>query len=54
MRIRRPASRRVNAPLFDNDVRFAEMAVFWYGAVQRADNYTDVRVGYNDGFCVYE
>lgn len=43
------ALRRVNAPYFAGDaVRFAEMAVFWFGRVDSANNYADVRVGYSD------
>ncbi len=42
--------RRVNAPFFDGDVRFAEMAVFWFGYVDSSNNYADVRVGYNDRY----
>ena len=39
---------RVNAPYFDGDVRYSEMAIFWFGQVNSVDNYADVRVGYND------
>lgn len=38
--------RRVNAPYFPNTVRLSEAAVFWFGRVEPARNYTDVRVGY--------
>lgn len=42
----------VNAPYFtDSDIgatRFGEMAVFWFGQVDPTNNYTDVRVGYNN------
>jgi uncharacterized repeat protein (TIGR01451 family) len=38
----------VNAPRFVGDVPTSEMAVFWFGWVGPADNYADVRVGYND------
>jgi len=45
------SSRTLNAPFFDvTDVtsdRFSEMAIFWLGKVTSIDNYTDVRVGYN-------
>jgi hypothetical protein len=44
------SARRVNAPCFDGDVRFSEMAVFWFGQVNGTDNYADVRVGYNDEY----
>lgn len=41
---------RVNAPYFDDDVTWAETAIFWLGQNQQGDaptrNYTDVRVGY--------
>ena len=40
--------RRVNAPHFDGDVRYAEMALVWFGCVSSTDNYADVRVGCND------
>ncbi len=42
---------RVNAPYFavaDIDQRFPELAIFWFGAVTPTQNYTDVRLGYND------
>lgn len=42
---------RVNAPYFataELDDHFAEMAIFWFGRVDRTNNYADVRVGYND------
>lgn len=42
--------RRVNAPYFDGDVRFDEMAIFWFGRVNQTDNYADVRVGFNDEY----
>jgi hypothetical protein len=38
--------RRVNAPYFDTDVRYSEMAVFWFGQITPTENYADVRVGY--------
>jgi len=44
--------RRVNAPYFNvpnvTADRFSEMAIFWFGRVTPTENYTDVRVGYND------
>ena len=43
-----PPSRRVNAPYFNGEIRFDEMAIFWFGQVNRTDNYVDVRVGYTD------
>lgn len=45
-------ARTVNAPYFAvSDVtgeKFPEMAIFWFGKVTSTENYTDVRVGYND------
>lgn len=44
-------ARRVYAPYFnvaDVDTKYPELAVFWFGKVNPTDNYTDVRVGYND------
>jgi len=51
-------TRRVNLPYFaetrlqDIDLAapivFTETAVFWFGAITPAENYADVRVGYND------
>ncbi|PMP84446.1 MAG: hypothetical protein C0184_03715, partial [Chloroflexus aggregans] len=41
----------VNAPYFATinlSERFSELAMFWFGRVSRSQNYTDVRVGYND------
>lgn len=42
------ARRRVNAPYFGETVTFSRAAVFWLGRVNNTDNYTDVRIGYND------
>ncbi|MCU0490289.1 MAG: DNRLRE domain-containing protein [Chloroflexaceae bacterium] len=46
------AARRVNAPYLNvADItrdRFSSMAVFWFGRVERTNNYTDVRVAFND------
>jgi hypothetical protein len=41
------ASRRVNAPYFDGGVKYSEMAVSWFGRITPAENYADVRMGYN-------
>ncbi len=45
-------TRRVNAPFFNvnnlDDDTFSEMAILWFGKVTSTDNYTDVRVGYNN------
>ncbi len=38
----------VNAPYFNGDVSFPEMAIFWFGKITPTENYTDVRVGFND------
>lgn len=38
----------IPSPDAQNPVRFAETAIFWLGAVNSEDNYSDVRVGYND------
>ncbi len=41
--------RRINAPYFGNAaVPFNQTAIFWFGSVSSADNYIDVRVGYNN------
>lgn len=40
--------RRVNVPYFDEEVRFSETAIFWFGEVDSTSNYTDVRLGYTD------
>jgi hypothetical protein len=47
-RARVAGTRRVNAPHFDGNVRFAETAIFWLGRVTPTENSVDVRVGYND------
>ena len=38
--------RRINAPYFPDSVRASEAAVFWFGRVDAARNYTDVRIAY--------
>ena len=47
-----PPSRKVNIPYFgqDNvtDQHFSEMAIFWFGQISPSNNYSDVRIGYND------
>ncbi len=44
--------RTIHAPYFSTEdvfgERFAEMGIFWMGRVTATENYTDVRVGYND------
>ena len=43
-----PPVRRVNAPFVDAaTIDDSQTAVFWFGRVTRAENYVDVRVGYN-------
>jgi hypothetical protein len=42
------SSRRINAPYFSGTVPFSQTAVFWFGRVNQTENYTDVRIGYND------
>jgi hypothetical protein len=39
---------RVNAPYFVGPVVYEQAGVFWLGRVTPAENYADVRVGYND------
>ena len=45
------ANRQVNVPYFtDFDItasRFKDMAIFWFGRVTPSENYTDVRIAYN-------
>ena len=47
-----PSTRKINIPYFgqDNvtDQHFSEMALFWFGRISPSDNYSDVRIGYND------
>ena len=42
------SARRVNAPYFNDEIQFPEMAIFWFGRVTSTENYADVRIGYND------
>lgn len=39
--------RRVNAPFFNGEILFEQMAIFWFGKLSESSNYADVRVGYN-------
>jgi hypothetical protein len=39
---------RVNAPHFDEALRFSETAIFWFGQITPDENYADVRTGYTD------
>jgi hypothetical protein len=47
-----PPTRKVNIPDFGGEAvagqNFSEMAIFWFGRISPSDNYTDVRVGYNN------
>lgn len=43
----RPLSPRVNLPLLDTEVNYAESAVFWFGQITPTENYVDIRIGYN-------
>ncbi len=47
-----PPTRRVNIPDFGGetvtDQNFSEMAIFWFGQISPSNNYTDVRIGYNN------
>ena len=38
----------VNVPYFAGDIAFSQTAIFWFGRVNRTENYVDVRVGYNN------
>ncbi|HDD24247.1 MAG TPA: hypothetical protein ENF52_02290, partial [Chloroflexi bacterium] len=40
--------RRVNVPYFTGDLKWTESAIFWFGRVTDEENYTDVRITYND------
>ncbi len=43
------AVKKINVPDFGADVvRFARSALFWFGSVDNTNNYTDVRMGFND------
>jgi hypothetical protein len=46
-------TRRVNIPYFQDQIRFSQSAIFWFGAVSLNDNYTDVRVGYTQSEVVF-
>jgi hypothetical protein len=35
-------------PFFDNGIPFRETAVFWFGKITETENYSDVRVGFNN------
>ena len=42
-----PGVPRVNLSFFENQVRVVETAVQWFGQVNGAENYADIRAGYN-------
>lgn len=43
------STRRINIPYFGSgEIRYPETAVFWFGQITPTENYSDVRVGYND------
>jgi hypothetical protein len=39
---------RINLPYFEDNIRYPETAIFWFSRVTPTENYTDVRLGYND------
>ena len=43
-----PPTRRVHAPYFSSNVLYPQTAIFWFGRTTPTENYTDIRVGYND------
>ena len=47
-----PPTRKINIPYFEQDnvtgQHFSEMSIFWFGRISPSDNYSDVRIGYND------
>lgn len=43
-----PPARIVHAPYFSDDVLYTQTAVIWYGRITPSENYTDIRIGYND------
>jgi hypothetical protein len=45
--------RKINAPMFNGEVKIPEMAVFWFGRVTPTTNFADVRVGYNSSSVVF-
>jgi hypothetical protein len=38
---------QVNVPYFSGEIKREESAIFWFGQVKGAENYSDVRIGYN-------
>ncbi len=53
-----PSRRTINAPYLNSSSiagdHYTEMGVFWFGKVTGSENYTDVRVGYNDNALVVQ
>ncbi|MFU8773704.1 MAG: DNRLRE domain-containing protein [Anaerolineales bacterium] len=41
-------SPQVNVPYFENEIRYPETAISWFGRVTPIENYVDMRLGYND------
>jgi len=39
---------RINAPRFEGPIPFEQTAIAWFGRVSPTQNYTDIRVGYNE------
>jgi len=37
---------KVNAPYFSQEDRFSERAIFWFGKVNRTENYANIRISY--------
>ena len=46
--LRSTSVRRVNVPHFTGDLKWTESAILWFGRVTDEENYTDVRITYND------
>jgi hypothetical protein len=38
----------IHVPYFNGDILFGETAIFWFGKVHPTENYSDVRIGYNN------
>ena len=47
-----PTTRKINTPYFGQDdirsLHYGEMAIFWFGKIAPPENYSDVRIAYND------
>lgn len=50
--IETPATHKINIPYFGQDdirsIHYGEMAIFWFGKIAPPENYSDVRIAYND------